>query len=70
MTEVGNKFLQTVGSLDDKDILRAEDVAQAALKIMDEGKSGSVWYIHKRGVPAWEVKDQMGWENLMKCKPE
>ncbi len=70
MTEAGERFLHSLDVLDDGDILRAEDVAGAALKVMGEGASGSVWYIHKRGISAWEVQDRMGWENLMACKPE
>lgn len=37
---------------------------------MDEGRSGSVWYSHKRGVPAWEMDDPNGRENLMRNRPE
>ncbi len=69
MTEPGERFLHSLGALKDGNILRAEDVADATLKVMDEGASGSVWFVYKRGIPAWEVEDQMTWENLMNCKP-
>ena len=67
MTDVGLAFLT---SLDVKGaILTAEEVGQACLDVMEKGKTGSVWYIHKSGDKPYEIPDQNTWENLMKPKP-
>jgi len=67
MTAVGKEFLarQDVGG----DILTAEDVAKAVTNIINQGVSGSIWYLHKHGDEAVEVPDTASWNWLQQLKP-
>jgi len=67
MTEVGKDFLtrQDVGG----DILSGEDVAKAVSKIIQNGKTASVWYLHKHGDEAVEVPDTATWDWIQQLKP-
>lgn len=67
MSDVGLKFLSNQDVKDN--ILTAEEVGEGAAKVISEGKTASVWYIHKHGDQPYEVPDHNTWENLMKWKP-
>ncbi len=68
MTEVGSKFLDSLGC--EENMLEPEEVGEAGVKIVEDEKtkSGSVWYIHKHGDDAFELPNENTWENLMKHK--
>ena len=67
MQKAGAEFLE---SLDiDNGILSAEEVGESAIKVIDSGKTASVWYIHKTGDDPYEVPNQNTYENLLKWKP-
>ncbi|XP_059095588.1 15-hydroxyprostaglandin dehydrogenase [NAD(+)]-like [Tigriopus californicus] len=50
-------------------ILRATDVGEAAVDILNKGRSGSVWFIQNQGEPAYEIQDQNNMESLLAQKP-
>ncbi len=69
MTEAGKKFLHGLGAIGATDILQPSDVAAACIDVLDKGTSGSVWFVHKHGKPAYEAKDLRSHEDLLAENP-
>ena len=68
MTEAGEKFHDSLISELETNQLLADEVGEAAVKVMSDGESSSVWFIHKSGDEPYKVPDQNTWDNLMGCK--
>ncbi len=67
--KVQRELLQPRGWMPEGRLL-PEEVAEAALDMIERAETGAVWYIHGRGQKAWPLKDDHTWENVMKQKPE
>ena len=68
MSKTGQSVMD---SLDlETDQLSAKDTGEAAVTVMEKGKSASVWFVYKSGVEPYEVPDQNTWENLMSYRPK
>ncbi len=68
MTDQAQQFIENlrIGG----DALQAEDVAKAAIKVLSEGATGSVWFSYTPEMEAWEVPDPNTWGNLFACQPK
>ena len=67
MTEVGANFLEGLGE-HLGNFLDPQEVGEASAELIEKAESGSVWHLHQKGEKAYEIPNEMNYENLFKHK--